>query len=126
MSSSADPVEYVSVVTIGALQDIGYQVNYGAAEGYDKSHLQPACVCKRRGLQQQPSPPQNSSSIVAQAPDPFSAQDYDNIRAFASTELNQFLSRTDSGNATDAVQCAMSVMVQKGDYVKDVVITELC
>jgi Leishmanolysin len=36
----------LSRITIGALHDLGYSVNYKAAEPYGRADVNPACVCK--------------------------------------------------------------------------------
>lgn len=38
----------LSRVTLGAIEDIGYEVNYDAADDYTKDDLGPACRCGRR------------------------------------------------------------------------------
>lgn len=41
-------VNPLSRVTVATLEDIGYTVDYTAADSYDASHLDPSCVCDRR------------------------------------------------------------------------------
>lgn len=38
----------LSVLTIAALEDIGYAVNYAAADAYTSDNLNAACTCRRR------------------------------------------------------------------------------
>jgi hypothetical protein len=47
----SQPNEKVSAVTIGGMQDLGYVVDYGAAEGYTTADLSSSCRCNRRHLQ---------------------------------------------------------------------------
>jgi len=42
------PNEKLSPFSVGALEDIGYTVNYGAADSYKYSDLGNACKCKGR------------------------------------------------------------------------------
>jgi hypothetical protein len=125
MTSSADPVELVSVVTIGGLEDIGYQVNYGAAEGYTAAHLAASCNCNANRL----DGPASLNQSVPVETDVLTSQDYADIRMFAISQIAQDLARTDGvANSTSylSVPCAMSVVVEKNGIVKDVVMTDLC
>lgn len=40
--------EPLSRITVGSLEDLGYEVNYGAAEPFTKSDLNPSCQCNNR------------------------------------------------------------------------------
>ena len=47
----------LSRVTIGALEDIGYKVDYGTADSYSTGNINPSCLCNsgrvvRRSLRQ--------------------------------------------------------------------------
>lgn len=52
MTPTVGPTSYVSRLSVGWLEDIGYQVNYAAADAYDKNNLgtNPSgnCRCNRR------------------------------------------------------------------------------
>lgn len=38
----------LSVLTVASLDDLGYEVNYGAADRFDRSQMDASCVCNRR------------------------------------------------------------------------------
>jgi len=50
MTSVVDPASEISRVTIGALDDMGYIVDYAAADDYTRSDLAPECQCGGREL----------------------------------------------------------------------------
>lgn len=75
----------LSVVTLALLEDLGYTVDYSKADPFDKSDLDPSCVCDStradggRLLQEEkPRPP---------ARRPLSKRGLDSIVAYATTKL---------------------------------------
>lgn len=38
----------LSRITIGSLQDLGYSVDYAAADSYGRGNLNPSCTCNQR------------------------------------------------------------------------------
>lgn len=47
LSSGLNPL---SRITIGSLQDLGYQVDYSTADSFVRADLSPSCTCSRRSL----------------------------------------------------------------------------
>lgn len=63
-SLSRDNENPVSRLTVATLDDLGYSVNYGAADNYDASHLSESCICNRRHLGQGNSSKGNSARLL--------------------------------------------------------------
>lgn len=53
----------LSRVTVATLDDLGYTVDYGAADTFDASHLDESCICNRRDLQLLPEDSTNTQDI---------------------------------------------------------------
>jgi hypothetical protein len=57
MTPVSGGLNQLSRITVGSLQDMGYQVDYSKADSFTRADLAPSCTCSARGLRGQEQPP---------------------------------------------------------------------